>query len=48
MVNNHENQDLVTIVIATFNMGAVLKNAIDSVLNQTYKNVECLIRLWCI
>jgi glycosyltransferase involved in cell wall biosynthesis len=36
-------QDLVSVVIATFNMGRYLPQAVQSVLSQTYTNVEILI-----
>ena len=36
-------QDLVSVVIATFNMGRYLPQAVQSVLSQTYSNVEILI-----
>ena len=36
-------QDLVSVVIATFNMGRYLPQAVQSVLSQTYGNVEILI-----
>ena len=35
--------DLVTIIITTFNRNNTIKNAIDSILNQTYKNIEIII-----
>lgn len=36
-------QPLVSVVIATYNMGAFLPQAIDSVLGQTYRNLEVIV-----
>ena len=41
--NNMEKQPLVSIIIATYNKEKYIKRAIDSVLNQTYKNIEVII-----
>ena len=38
-----ENYPLVTVIIPTFNRGFVLFKSIDSVLNQTYKNIQCIV-----
>src|SRR2546426_834552 len=37
------NQPLLSIVIVVYNAGSTLKHAIESVLNQTYKNIELII-----
>lgn len=33
----------VTVVIATFNVGRTISSAIESLINQTYPNWECLV-----
>lgn len=38
-----ENYPLVTVIIPTFNRGFVLFKSIESVLNQTYKNIQCIV-----
>jgi glycosyltransferase involved in cell wall biosynthesis len=38
-----EKQDLVSIIIPTYNRGYILSRAIESVLNQTYQNTEIII-----
>jgi glycosyltransferase len=43
MYINYDKQNLVSVIIVTFNAAKILNNAIQSVLNQTYENVECLI-----
>lgn len=42
-MNKFKNQPLVTIGITSFNRHKTLKQTIDSVLNQTYKNIEIII-----
>lgn len=37
------NQPLISIIIPTFNRASIMTTAIDSVINQTYKNWECII-----
>lgn len=37
------NTPLVSIIIVTYNAGATIAGAIDSVINQTYKNIELII-----
>ena len=34
---------LVSVIIATFNRWDMLKRAVESVLNQTYNNIECIV-----
>lgn len=34
---------LVSVVIPTYNRANIIKNTIDSVLNQTYKNIEIIV-----
>jgi len=41
--NKIEKQPLVSVVIATYNREKYIKRAIESVLNQTYKNIEVII-----
>lgn len=43
MTDNKKYLDLVTIIIPTYKRPTMLKRAIDSVLNQTYKNIEILV-----
>jgi glycosyltransferase involved in cell wall biosynthesis len=38
-----DNQPLVSCIITTCNRGAILNRAIDSVLNQSYQNIECIV-----
>ncbi len=38
-----KNNELITVIIPTYNRERTIKRAIDSVLNQTYKNLELLI-----
>ena len=40
---NYCRKPLVSVIITTYNRANVLKNAIDSVLNQTYSNVEIIV-----
>ena len=42
-IQYQETYPLVSIVITTYNHGIFIRDAIDSVLNQTYKNIEILI-----
>ncbi len=39
----NEKHPLVTVIIPTFNRGFVVFKSIDSVLNQTYKNIQCIV-----
>lgn len=41
--NFNEVMPLVTVYMPTHNRGALIRRAIDSVLNQTYKNLELII-----
>lgn len=34
---------MITVIIPTYNRGSLLKRAVDSVLNQTYKNIEIIV-----
>lgn len=43
LVNDSKNLPLVTIGIINYNYGEYLRRSIDSVINQTYKNIEILI-----
>jgi GT2 family glycosyltransferase len=42
-VHNVENNPLVSIVIGNYNYERFIKQAIDSALNQTYKNIELIV-----
>ena len=35
--------DLVSVIMPTYNTGSILTESIDSILNQTYKNLELII-----
>ncbi|HEY9135974.1 MAG TPA: glycosyltransferase family A protein, partial [Pseudomonadales bacterium] len=37
------NNDLVSVVIATYNMGDYIESAIDSILKQSYQNFELIV-----
>ena len=39
----HSNQDLVSVIMSVYNDEENIGNAIKSILNQTYKNLEILI-----
>jgi glycosyltransferase involved in cell wall biosynthesis len=39
----NEKYPLVTVIIPTFNRGFVVFKSIDSVLNQSYKNIQCIV-----
>ena len=36
-------KDLVSVIMPTYNSGATLQRSVDSILNQTYTNIELLI-----
>lgn len=36
-------KSLVSVIICTYNSGKITKNAIESVLNNNYKNIECIV-----
>jgi len=38
-----KNQPLVSVIIPTYNKSQYLREAIKSVLNQTYKNIEVIV-----
>ena len=38
-----KNNDLVTMIITTYNRKQMLQKALESVINQTYKNLEIII-----
>ncbi|ACE84564.1 glycosyltransferase family 2 protein [Cellvibrio japonicus] len=40
---NMQTQPLVSVVIATYNMGQYLAQAVESILNQTWKNLEVIV-----
>ena len=40
---NHKMSDLVTVIITTYNRLDFLQNALTSVLNQTYQNIEVIV-----
>ena len=38
-----DNTDLISVIIPTYNRAHLIKRSVDSVLNQTYKNIELII-----
>ena len=39
----HKNTDKISVIMTTFNSQNVVERAINSILNQTYQNIEFLI-----
>lgn len=42
-MSNHTNEPIVSVVIPTYNRAGLIRHALDSVLNQTYQNIEIIV-----